>query len=85
MNGIWVWPTEPKQQGKTLADFCRETKRTPEQLKENIADYLRWSGYAGTQIPEAAVKMLQAASPRPSNCGRFQPSAKRPNGTPNMA
>jgi peptidyl-prolyl cis-trans isomerase C len=50
-----------KQKGKTLADFCRDSRRTPDQLRSNIADYLRWSAYVAAQTPEPAlVKYYEA-------------------------
>jgi peptidyl-prolyl cis-trans isomerase C len=44
-----------KKQGKSLAEFCHDTNQTLAQLEESIADYLRWSAYATSQINDASL------------------------------
>ena len=46
-----------RKQDKSLAEFCQETNKTPEQLKADIADHLRWSAYASAQLTDA--KLMQ--------------------------
>jgi parvulin-like peptidyl-prolyl isomerase len=45
-----------KAQGKSLAEFCHDTNQTLAQLKESIADYLRWTAYATSQINDAGLE-----------------------------
>jgi peptidyl-prolyl cis-trans isomerase C len=45
-----------QQQHKTLADFCRDSKQTPEQIKERVASVLQWNAYARSRINDQEVE-----------------------------
>ncbi len=45
-----------KEQGKSMAEFLRDSNRTPEQLKAEIADYLRWSAFTAAKVTDADVE-----------------------------
>jgi peptidyl-prolyl cis-trans isomerase C len=45
-----------QQQHKTLADFCRDSKQTPEQIKERIGAVLQWNAYARSRISDQEVE-----------------------------
>jgi peptidyl-prolyl cis-trans isomerase C len=42
-----------KAQGKSIAEHCRDTNQTEEQLRASIADYIRWASYVRQKISEA--------------------------------
>ena len=39
-----------------MAEFLRDSNRTPEQLKAEIADYLRWSAFTAAKVTDADVE-----------------------------
>jgi peptidyl-prolyl cis-trans isomerase C len=45
-----------KQQGKTLAEFCRELNQTEAQLRANAAAQLQWYAYARQRITEEQLE-----------------------------
>jgi peptidyl-prolyl cis-trans isomerase C len=45
-----------KQQGKTLADFYKETGQTKDQLITNIVNMLQWTAYVKEHLTEADIK-----------------------------
>ncbi len=45
-----------QQQNKTLADFCRDSRQTPEKIKERIAAVLQWNAYARSRISDEEVE-----------------------------
>jgi peptidyl-prolyl cis-trans isomerase C len=45
-----------KQQNKSLADFCRDSKQTPEQIRANITAVLQWNAFAHSRISEQDVE-----------------------------
>jgi peptidyl-prolyl cis-trans isomerase C len=45
-----------KQQGKTLADFSKESGQNEAQLRTNIVNMLQWAGYVREHLTEADVK-----------------------------
>src|SRR5207248_9781735 len=48
----WIRKTEAdlKAQGQTLPEFCKERGWDDAQLKQNVADMLRWTGYANARL-----------------------------------
>lgn len=49
-----------REQGKSLAEFCQDTNQTPEQLRTNVIDHLRWNVYIAGHVNEAAVARYYA-------------------------
>jgi parvulin-like peptidyl-prolyl isomerase len=45
-----------KQQGKTMADFYKESGQTKQQLVTNIANMLQWAAYLKQHLTEADIK-----------------------------
>jgi peptidyl-prolyl cis-trans isomerase C len=45
-----------EQQGKSIAEFCRDTNQTEEQFKAGVADHVRWSAYVAAKLTDAAVE-----------------------------
>jgi parvulin-like peptidyl-prolyl isomerase len=45
-----------QQQGKSLADFCKESGQNEVQLRTNILNMLRWAAYVKEHLTEADVK-----------------------------
>jgi parvulin-like peptidyl-prolyl isomerase len=45
-----------KQQGKTLADFYKESGQSEAQLRTNIANMLQWAAYVKEHLTEADIK-----------------------------
>jgi len=45
-----------KKQGKTLADFYRETGQTEAQIRGNMLSMLQWAAYVKDKVSEADVK-----------------------------
>jgi peptidyl-prolyl cis-trans isomerase C len=45
-----------KKQGKTLADFCKESNQTEEQVRADVTTMLRWRDYVKGRISDALVK-----------------------------
>jgi peptidyl-prolyl cis-trans isomerase C len=45
-----------KEQGKSLAEVCHDTRQTPEQLRASIAEQIRWSNYAAARLSAPAVE-----------------------------
>lgn len=44
-----------KAQNRTLADYCRETGQSPDQLRLNIVDMLQWNTYVRGRLSDAEV------------------------------
>src|SRR5439155_21907936 len=47
-------------QGKTLADYCKETKQTDAQVRANIALMLQWNAYTAQKVTAAELKKYYA-------------------------
>jgi parvulin-like peptidyl-prolyl isomerase len=45
-----------KKQNKTLEQFLKEAKQTPEQLRADIVSRLQWKAYLAQRLPDTAVK-----------------------------
>jgi peptidyl-prolyl cis-trans isomerase C len=45
-----------KQQNKSLADFCRDSKQTPEQIRTNITAVMQWNAYSRSRISDQDVE-----------------------------
>ncbi|HLJ92013.1 MAG TPA: peptidylprolyl isomerase [Gemmataceae bacterium] len=45
-----------KQQGKSLADFCKDSGQTEAQLRIHVLNMLRWSAYVKDHLTEADIK-----------------------------
>jgi peptidyl-prolyl cis-trans isomerase C len=45
-----------KKHGKTLAEFCKESNQTEQQLRLSIADMMRWGNYAKSHLTEAELQ-----------------------------
>jgi parvulin-like peptidyl-prolyl isomerase len=45
-----------KQQGKSLADFCKESAQSEAQLRTNIVNMLQWAAYVQEHLTEADLK-----------------------------
>jgi peptidyl-prolyl cis-trans isomerase C len=43
-------------QGKTLADFCKETNQTEAGLRRDVADQLRWDAWVKQHLPEEMLR-----------------------------
>lgn len=43
-------------QKRSIADYCRETNQSPEQLRAAIAEMLQWTAYAAGRITEVDLK-----------------------------
>jgi peptidyl-prolyl cis-trans isomerase C len=41
---------------RSLADYCRESRQTPEQIRSNLTQMLQWSAYSASKVTEADVK-----------------------------
>jgi peptidyl-prolyl cis-trans isomerase C len=54
--------TSLKQQGKTLADFYKESGQTKEQLVTNIVTMLQWTAYVKQRLTEADIKQYYEAN-----------------------
>jgi parvulin-like peptidyl-prolyl isomerase len=52
------WEAALKIQGKTLADFLRETNQTEEQLRSEIAGLVQWQTYARQHLTEADIEQF---------------------------
>jgi parvulin-like peptidyl-prolyl isomerase len=51
-----------KQQGKTLADFYKESGQSEAQLRTNVLNMLRWAAYVKANLTEADVQRYYAES-----------------------
>jgi peptidyl-prolyl cis-trans isomerase C len=47
-------------QGKTIAEYCKETKQTEAQLRANITLMLQWNAYAAQKVTPAELKKYYA-------------------------
>ena len=47
-------------QGKTVADYCKETKQTEAQIPANITLMLQWNAYAAQKVTPADLKKYYA-------------------------
>jgi peptidyl-prolyl cis-trans isomerase C len=47
-------------QGKTLAEYCKETKQTEAQVRANISLMLQWNAYAAQKVTPAELKRYYA-------------------------
>ena len=45
-----------KTQGKTFAEFCKETNQTEAQVRTNMTNILQWAGYVKDRVSDAVVK-----------------------------
>jgi parvulin-like peptidyl-prolyl isomerase len=45
-----------RQQNKSLADFCRDSKQTPEQIRANVAAVLQWNAFAHGRINDQDIE-----------------------------
>jgi parvulin-like peptidyl-prolyl isomerase len=45
-----------KRQGKTIADFCRETRNTEQTIRIEIAARLQWAGYSASRLTDAVLQ-----------------------------
>jgi parvulin-like peptidyl-prolyl isomerase len=45
-----------KQQNKSLADFCRDSRQTPEQIRASITAFLQWNAFARSRISDQEVE-----------------------------
>jgi peptidyl-prolyl cis-trans isomerase C len=45
-----------QKQGKTLADFCKDTRQTEEQVRADITAMLQWRDYVKGRISDALVR-----------------------------
>lgn len=45
-----------KTQGKTLAEFYKETSQTEAQVRANLLNMLQWAGYVKDRVTDAVVK-----------------------------
>ncbi|MFL5339865.1 MAG: peptidylprolyl isomerase [Gemmataceae bacterium] len=52
-----------KMSGKTLADFCRETRQTETQVRAGVQNMLQFSAYAKKLASDAELKTYFAANP----------------------
>jgi peptidyl-prolyl cis-trans isomerase C len=51
-----------KQQGKSLADFCKESGQNEAQVRTNMLNMLRWAGYVKEHLSEADVQRYYGES-----------------------
>jgi peptidyl-prolyl cis-trans isomerase C len=51
-----------KQQGKSLADFYKESGQTKEQLVSNLVNMLQWATYVKQHLTEADIKRYYEAN-----------------------
>jgi peptidyl-prolyl cis-trans isomerase C len=49
-------------QKRSLADYCRESRQTLEQVRANLAQMQQWTAYAATKTSEADVKNYYLAN-----------------------
>jgi peptidyl-prolyl cis-trans isomerase C len=47
-------------QGKTVAEYCKETKQTEAQVRANLAMMLQWNAYAAQKVTPAELKKYHA-------------------------
>jgi peptidyl-prolyl cis-trans isomerase C len=47
-------------QGKTIAEYCKETKQTEAQVRANITLMLQWNAYAAQKVTPAELKKYYA-------------------------
>jgi peptidyl-prolyl cis-trans isomerase C len=56
MKHYTTFETGLKEQGKSVAEFCRDTHRTLDQFKSEMAETLRWMAYTTAQINDASLE-----------------------------
>jgi parvulin-like peptidyl-prolyl isomerase len=49
-----------KAQGKTLAEYCKETQQTPAQVQSNLVLMQRWNAYARDKAGDAELRRYYA-------------------------
>jgi len=47
-------------QGKSVADYCKETKQTESQVRANLSLMLQWNAYAAQKVTAAELKKYYA-------------------------
>jgi parvulin-like peptidyl-prolyl isomerase len=45
-----------QKQGKTMADFCKDTRQTEEQVRTDVATMLQWRDYVKGRISDSLVR-----------------------------